>query len=232
LEKDMDAVFFLKERTSFIRFFYDVSAAAFRNIQAKIEAKESPFDNPPYSEEPEPPYLEEWMEAETGVEVLGQSSVSLLSDTLKLYFETLRKRVIGYAFDKELESIQSKQGFVAANKLALGQILKTDWTDCPARFDVIEQVVLARNRAQHGGDLSSLRVSHDGKTLRKHLQPFFATEDELKLWTDAGGDPEAFFTAPSLKISRDNLFAAIVEIEQLADWIEGRLDKAWEWRDA
>lgn len=167
-ENDMNAVFFLKQRTSFIRFFYEESAAAFRNIQAKISARESPFDDRPYSEDPEPPYLEEWMQAETGVEVLGQSCVSLLSDTLKLYFATLQERVIGYALDKDLESIQSKQGFVAANKLALKDILKTDWTDCPIRFDVIEQVVLARNRAQHGGYLSSLRVPHDGKTLRKH----------------------------------------------------------------
>lgn len=226
----MDAAFFLKRRTSFIRFFYNESAAAFRNIQAKIEAKESPYDDPPYSEDPEPPYLEEWMEAETGIEVLGQSCVSLLSDTLKLYFETLQRRVIGYLFDKGLESIQNKEGFVAANKAALGEILKTDWTDCPIRFDVIEQVVLARNRAQHGDYLSSLRVQHDSKTLRKHPQPFFANEEELKLWTDAGGDPNAFFAAPSLEIGRDNLFAAIAAVEQLADWIEGRLDKAWEWR--
>ena len=128
----MDAAFFLKQRTSFIRFFYDTSAAAFRNIQTRIEAKEVPFDKPPYSEGPEPPYLEEWMEAETGAEVLGQSCVSLLSDTLKLYFETLRKRVIGYAFDNKLEAIQSKQGFVAANKVALGEILK--WTGPIVRF--------------------------------------------------------------------------------------------------
>lgn len=226
----MDASFFLKQRTSFIRFFYETGAAAFRNIQAKIEAKESPFDGPFYGDGPEPPYLEEWMEAETGVEVLGQSCVSLLSDSLKLYFETLQKRVVGYAFDKELETTQNKRGFIAANKIALGEILKTDWTDCPVRFDVIEQVVLARNRAQHGDHLSSLRVSHDSKTLRNHPQPFFANEDELKLWTDGGGNPDAFFTAPSLKISRDNLFAAIAEVDQLADWIEGRLDKAWEWR--
>jgi hypothetical protein len=42
----------------------------------------------------------------------------------------------------------------------------------------------------------------------------------LKLWTDSGGDPEAIFTAPSLKISRDNLFAAIAQTDQLADWMK------------
>jgi hypothetical protein len=225
----MDAGFFLKQRTSFIRFFYNEGAAAFRNIKTKIEAKESPFDWPPYWEGPEPPFLEEWMEAETGIEVLGQSCVALLSDSLKLYFNTMRKQVIGFSFGKAEDSILAR-GFVAANKAALGEILATDWADCPVRFDIIEQVVLARNRAQHGGSLSSLRVQHDSKTLRKHPQPFFANEDELSLWSEAGGDPDAFFTAPNLKVTRDNLFAAIAEIEKLADWIDGRLDKAWEWR--
>lgn len=228
----MDARFFLKQRTSFIRFFYDTSAAAFRSVQAKIEAKESPFDNPPYSEDPEPPYLEEWMEAKTGVEVLGQSCVALLSDTLKLYFNTMRERVIGFKFGKDESKIQTNQGFVAANKAALSEILDTDWADCPIRFDIIEQVVLARNRAQHGSYLSSLMVHHDSDTLKKHPQPFFANEDELSLWKEAGGDPDAFFTAPYLKITRDNLFSAVAEIENLADWIEGRLEKAWEWRRA
>jgi hypothetical protein len=59
LRNHMDAGYFLKQRTSFIRFFYDESAAAFRGIQARIEAKESPFDDPPYSEDPEPPYFAE-----------------------------------------------------------------------------------------------------------------------------------------------------------------------------
>jgi hypothetical protein len=170
------------------------------------------------------------MEAETGAEVVGQACVALLSDTLKLYFNTMRTRVIGFKFGKDDDQNRKRSGFVAANKAALGEILKTDWADCAVRFDVIEQVVLARNRVQHGDHLSSLAVQHDSNTLLKHPQPFFANEDELKLWSDAGGDPDAVFTAPSLRITRENLFAAIVEIEQLADWIDGRLDKAWEWR--
>jgi hypothetical protein len=226
----MDAKFFLRRRTGFIRFFYDTSATAFRTVQKQISEDKEPFDCPPHSDDGEPPYLEEWMEAETGIEVLGQSCVSLLSDTLKLYFETLQKRVIGYALNKDLTAYQSKEGFVAANRIALGQILKTDWSDCPVKFDLIEQVVLARNRAQHGDHLSSLRVQHDSKTLRKHPKPGFATADELALWKEAGGDPQAYFTAPSLTISRDNLFSATAETDALADWIDERLDTASEWR--
>jgi hypothetical protein len=225
----MDARYFLKQRTSFIRFFYEESAAAFRNIQAKIEAGKSPFDDPPYSEDPEPPFLEEWMDAETGIEVLGQSCVALLSDTLKLYFNTLRERVIGFELSKDLLRLQHEQGFVAANKVALGKILQTNWSDCPVRFDVIEQIVLARNRGQHGSDLVLLKVRHDRRTLKKYPRPFFANEDELKGWMDAGENVDATFTTPSIEITQENLFAAIVEGERLSDWIEERLDKAWAW---
>jgi hypothetical protein len=225
----MDAVYYLKKRTGFIRFYYEESAKPFGDIQLKIDRGLSPYDDPPWSDDGEPPFLEEWGDAKTGIDILGHSCVSLLSDTLKLYFQTLQKRVIGFGLSREEESIANQHGFVAAYKAALGYVLDTDWTDCPARFDVIEQVVLARNRSQHGGDLRSFEVSHDGKTLKKHPRPFFASEVEWKTWKDNGGDVDSFF-APTIEITRENLFAAIQETEALADWIEGRMEKAWEWR--
>ena len=57
----MDVLFFLRERTKFIRYFYETAAEPFRETIRKIEADEAPFDNPPYSEDGEPPFLEEWM---------------------------------------------------------------------------------------------------------------------------------------------------------------------------
>jgi hypothetical protein len=140
-----------------------------------------------------------------------------------------QERVIGFGFTKEVELIAKRHGFVSAYKAALGHILDTDWTDCPARFDIIEQVVLARNRGQHGGDLTSFHVSHEGRTLRKHPRPFFASEGESKTWDDYGGN-ENFLFAPTIEVTREKLFSAIQETETLADWIEGRMVKAWEWR--
>lgn len=82
----MDADYFLKQRTAFISFFYDESTRAFSAICVKIENSESPFDDPPYSEDPEPPFLREWMDAKTAIEIVRQSCVGLLSDSLKLFF--------------------------------------------------------------------------------------------------------------------------------------------------
>jgi hypothetical protein len=225
----MDATYFLKQRTAFIRFLYAEGVKPFDDMRSRIEKSEPPFDNPPYSEDPEPPFLAEWMDADTAKDLLGLHAVSLLSDSLKLYFQTLQKRVIGFEFGASEKALFNKRGFVGAYIAALGVILGTDWSDCPVRLDVIEQVVLARNRGQHGTDLTSLDLRHDNGTLTKHPKPFFASDSEWKTWQDAGGSPDSVF-APGLEVTQDRLLLAIDEVEKLADWIDARLDKAHEWR--
>jgi len=112
----------------------------------------------------------------------------------------------------------------------LGHILDTDWSDCPADFTIIEQVILARNRSQHGDDLRSIQVLHDEKTLVKHPRPFFVNERERESWMKGEGDAPSSLMMPSLEVTRESLFAAIEHVERLADWIDGRMDKAYAWR--
>ncbi len=227
----MDATFFLKERTEFIRFYYDECAKSFAELQRKIEDKLTPYDRPPYSEDGEPAFLSEWIDASTGVDILGLSCVSMTSDALKIYFETIRTRIIRFRFDDEEKKLGKDSGFIAMYRKAFCDILATDFSDCPADFSVIEQVVLARNRAQHGEQSMSQIPRHDNKTLEKHPQPFFADKEECQMWIDSQGSLSSFLT-PNIKVSREKLFTAIQHIEDLADWIDGRMDKAIEWRDA
>jgi hypothetical protein len=225
----VDALYFLNERTAFIRFFYVESAKGFADVKHCIEEGLPPFDAPPYSENPEPPYLNEWLDADAALNVLGIACISMLSDTLKLYFKALQERVIGFTFQQR--STGFKNGYVRTYLAALGDILDTDWSDCPADLDVIEQIVLARNRGQHGEHLSSFTFTHDRSTLAKHPRPFFAAEDELSALTSEGGSL-ASFLMPSLKVDRERLHRAIAELERFAEWIDSRLDRAREWRMA
>ena len=105
----MDAVYFFKLRTAFIRFFCCESSKAFRDIQRKIELGEPPFDNPPYSEDAEPPFLEQWEDAATAIDVFGQTSISILSDSLKKYFQVLETHVIGFKLSDEGKAIAKDQ---------------------------------------------------------------------------------------------------------------------------
>lgn len=223
----MDAVYFLKYRTKFIRYYYDASQRPFVEIRGAIDNQLPPFDNPPYSEDGEPAFLNDWMDAQAAMKVLGLSCVSLLSESLKLYLHALRHRVIGYAFADPKKAFKS--GFLAAHLEALAHILQTDWSDCGVDLGVIEQVVLARNRGQHGEDFGSFNVTHDDEMLRKHPSPFFANDDERRVWSADGESPSSFL-APTIDVTREKLFAAMEEIEKLADYIEGRLDRVTQWR--
>ena len=222
----MDATYFLTERTQFIRKFYDNAVGPFRETKRLIEQQLPPYVSP-YSEDPEPPFLEEWLDAATSEEIVGLACVSLLSDSLKLYFCTLQRDVIGFRFEEDERAFRG--GFLNAYKHALGIILDTDWSDCPASFDIIEQVILARNRSQHGTSFVTMDVRHDGHTLRKYPAPFFARESEQTDWSKADG-AFASLLAPTVEVTRDKLFTAIDHVEQLTHWIDGRDDKVEEWR--
>lgn len=223
----MDAAYFLKERAELIRFFYDTGRKAYDDIKRRIEDALPPFDNPPYSEDGEPAYLQEWMDAETAIDLLGLASISLLSDSLKLYFHTLAKSVIGFSFRDERAAFRN--GFLAAYREALAEILQIDWTVCPVDLAIIEQVVLARNRSQHGSELTSLHVAHDRKTLEKHPKPFFASEEERAMWETEEGSWSSFLM-PSVKVTREKLLVAIAEVEALADWIDSHMGNLGDWR--
>ena len=73
----MDVRYFLDQRLAFIEQLYVNSAVSFIERKRKIEAEEKPFV-PPYSEDPEPAFLSEWLEADESLQVLGGSCVSML----------------------------------------------------------------------------------------------------------------------------------------------------------
>jgi hypothetical protein len=61
----MDLLYFLKDRTAFLRDFYKVASAPFVDIKRKIECGEAPFEPHLAKYEDEPPFTTEWIEAKT-----------------------------------------------------------------------------------------------------------------------------------------------------------------------
>ena len=223
----MDALYFLKSRTAFIRLFYSEGSKGFSEVMRRIEDELPPFDDPPYSETGEPPYLEQWLDAHEALNVLGIACVSLLSDTLKLYFETLRTRVIGFEFENSKAEL--KGGFVPAYLRALAEILNVDWDECPADLAIVEQIVLARNRGQHGGSLTSLLFEYDKATIDKYPRPYFVSIDESAVLSSEAGSLMSLIL-PTVRVTRDAWVKSVDEVEKLAGWIDERLNRAHAWR--
>ena len=226
---NVDAAFFLRLRTRFIGRYYSTGVGPFREIQRKIDAEESPYDEPPPSFDPEygePAFLEEWIEADDAAQVVGTVCRVAPVRRPQTVLQGLGT-AIGVSPERGRQS-DREEGRVPVGLQAarLERFSKPTGHDCPVRFDVIEQIVLARNRAQHGEHLSILGARHDPKTLTKHRDLIFASEGELRMWVDDGAAPDTWL-APRLEITQESLGAAITEVEKLADWIEARIPDVW-----
>lgn len=89
----MDVAYFLQERTKLIRHFFDAASASFIETKRAIEARDPPFDNPPHDDSGEPPYLGEWLQADTELQLVGRTCVSMLSEAIKQFFLDWEQRL-------------------------------------------------------------------------------------------------------------------------------------------
>ena len=214
----MDVLYFFKERTRFIRYFYETAEMPFCETKRKIGDEEAPFDNMPYREDGDPPFLEQWVEADEALLVLGRTCLSMLSASLKLYFRTWEKE-LGIVWKNGERKQAFKKGFLQGYKICFEGVLGVSWDDCPADLDLIEQIILARNRDQHPDEIASMRVVYEKNDLKKYPRPFFMSDSDRKIQDNSEIDL-GFWMSPTVHVYRDTLYRAITETEALADWLE------------
>ncbi|WP_287308303.1 hypothetical protein [Mesorhizobium sp.] len=224
----MDLSYWMRQRTDIIRLFYDKGRVPFEQLKRDIEEEVRPWEPPyfnPDTDDPEPAFLAEWTQADQTRELVGMLAVSLLADTLSLYFVEL-EREIGIAFvDQKERAALFKLGKVEAYRQIIRHVMGDAFKYCPVRFDVIEQVILARNDFAHGQDFISFQTTHNQRTVERHPNPFFTNANEHLV----GGDmPE--WRRLTIEVSREKLMAAIDEVEKLADWVHRNDEAVWEWR--
>jgi hypothetical protein len=221
----MNVVFFLKLRTKFIGNFYDQAVQGLLETQRRIEAGEAPYNEPTYDESGEPPFLTEWSEARTSIEVIGRTAISMLSESLKVYFIQWDE-MLGMECGKRLKS-DFKKGYWNGYRECFAQAGLVDWSKCPADAEFIEQIALARNTSQHGGKITSMSAEHLKNLRERFPNPIFVSEFEKNL---DGDDLWALtWLGSKLVVSREALFDAIRQVELLLDWLEPQMQKA-RWR--
>jgi hypothetical protein len=220
----MNLAYWVRQRTEIIRLFYDKGRVPFEQLKRDIDEAVKPWEPPPFNpdtDSPEPAFLEEWLQAEQTRELVGMLAVSLLADTLGVYFADLEREIRIVLTPADRKSV-FKDGKVEGYRQIFEHVMGDKFADCPVHFDVIEQVILARNDFAHGDNILSFQTDHNKKTLEKHPNPFFVadqTEQEDNAWR-----------LLTIEVSREKLMAAIDEVEQLADWVQNNEDAIWEWR--
>ncbi|WP_213938704.1 hypothetical protein [Pseudomonas sp. dw_612] len=219
----MDVAWFLKQRVNFIRHLYRDATAPFVERIRLIEAGEPPFE-PPYSEDGEPPYEIEWNEASDAVQVLGHSCVSMLAGALHVYLETWEQQVGIEIEPEKRKPLFRNKGWLHGYRTVFSNSIGVQFDDSGANLGMLEQLVLARNRAQHPGSLTRVTPTHAAKDLKKHPSPFFLADHERDLLAHveaSGLDMDSMWMIePTLHVDSDKLNTVLTEVERFATWFD------------
>ena len=210
----MDLVAFLKERNKAALYFYENASKPFFEIVSAIENKVDPFV-PVYSEDAEPQYLEEWEAAKNGINAVGLTVASMLSSSMQLFLEEWVSRLGKHG--RRYNRKHKKGWFHAYLKILKDVGVNID--DCPASIEIIEQLVLARNRAQHPENLTEAGVRHSDNDLKKYPNPYFISEDERKL-LESRDLKSSWWLRPKVDFDHQKIEMLISEIESFCSWLD------------
>ncbi len=214
----MDIQFFLFQRLEFIDQFYNNSVEPFVERKRKIEAEEEPFV-PPYSEDGEPHFLAEWIEADESLNVLGRSCISMLAASFHLYLKTWEHQ-IGIPIDESLKPCFKKNGWFHGYKAYFAEHLTVRFEDSPCDLSLLEELVLARNRVQHPESITTHSTHYSDSDLQKLPSPFFVDKNEFDLYADVDEGIRSWLMPPTVHVTAEKLLSALSEVARFSKWLE------------
>ena len=214
----MDIAYFLKQRTGFIRQFYDTASVPYLDRLTKIEKAQEPW-NSAQSDDSEPPYLDEWLEADESLQVLGRSCISMLAATLHAYFEYWAN-VFEIPIDEDLRPVFKNKGWLEGYKVYFKRHARIDFSTSPSNLALLAEMILARNRVQHPDSIVLGGSRYSQTDLDKLKHPFFVDEREMSIFTQGDANIREWLALPSIRVTSENLSAAIKEVETFCEWIE------------
>lgn len=239
----MDVHSFLKGRLKFLLQLYQTTSAPYIERKVLIESGETTY-KPEYSEDSEPPFLAEWLESEQSLRVLGQMFVSALAASLQLYLkESLINvpRIVPYQKIKSLRPVGDyakvfkNDGWLTGYQLYFLEQFDIDFRKSNCDLNILQGLMLARNRSQHPDTITSLDVRHAEHDLKKAPNPFFVDNREIELLSEKpsptvlellGDEPvPSFLYAPTISAKKEHIESAIGETEKFCTWLERNISE-------
>ena len=210
----MDVLAMLKSKLRFIEWFYDDAAKPFVTMKRHIEKRQGKFrEDPPGfdMEYGEPPYLSEWFEADQALNILGQSCLCLCQTSFRDFLDAFVQR-------SRIRKPNLKGNWFEKYQAFFKSEFKINWTEAPVDLHFIEDISLTRNSIEHTEDFARF-WDLDRKQTREHKERYpnsiFTDEIDRTMMPGLSGR-EGF----RIKITRDNLLAAIQTVERFCTYIE------------
>jgi hypothetical protein len=171
----------LNRKLDFIEFFYETAAEPFEVALVKIKNHEPPYDEIDI-ENGEPPFTEEWIEHNDGLLMLGNQALSLVSVALLEYLAASLNN-LGFG-----QPPKGKGGYLQRYRRFVLELLGFDIADLGSDFSLIEEIVLARNRVQHAGDIGTNWVYQDEEYAKRYPRAAFAMAGWVEIMEPEEGD--------------------------------------------
>jgi len=204
---------FLNERLKFAIYLYDATVPQFEEIKRKIEADEPPYQSyrHPEDDNSDPPFLEEWEQADLAADALGMACLG----HIQIAFHLFLKEFTAHAFRPDALKMvsQMKQGSWFGNFRAFYATAtdrEFDWKNSGVDLKFLEEVILTRNNSQHPDDLLSPYTIQDEKHRETHPDSSFR-------------HPTWSANFPRLFVSREKLVAATEAVSKLAKYLDDAL---------
>lgn len=219
----MDVRYFLDRRIAFIRQFYATASEPYVERKRKIEAHEEPFV-PPYSEDGEPPFLDEWLEADESLHVLAYSCISMLAAALHLYLESWVKQSRVVVEESLKKSVFKKSGWFSGYDAHFTKHFNIAFKTGPCDLKMLNEVVLVRNRIEHPPSITNQKTQYSASDLKLLRHPFFVDKIEIALLGYSDEEEVSRFMLPTVLITEVQLIAAVAEVERFSAWFDSAIE--------
>lgn len=210
----MDILAGLKEKLRLIEKFYEASSAPFRETMRKIDQGEPPFAPPYFDPEgygsDEPPFLEEWQEADDGLNIIGQAALSLIQSALREYLD-------GFIFVSKEKNPAGTGNWFRRYQAFFLETYGIDWESGPMSPAQIEEINFARNDIQHSGQEFGMTRRQNKEHSRRFPEGIFIHEIDKAIARESAMEWQS-----RIYVTQENLQEAVQRVERFCEFLDGK----------
>ena len=210
----MDLLYFLNRRLAFVQKLYDSTVGPFEERKRQIEVGEAQYvyAGDPDDYDGDPPFLEEWQEADDSVMVIGHWCLCMVQASLQTYLQESISPYGSYwwkpAALMALVGRKKADSKFQRYRVLYRDHLGVDWERGPVSIADLEQLNLTRNNLIHPIDNTSFSVKRDEKHAERFPTGLF-TDD---LWKN--------LDIQRIRVDRGKLELAIKLVTEFCTWLD------------
>jgi len=209
----MDILTGLREKLEFIERFYYGALPEFVVTKRKIENHEVPFVprefDPDHDWDTDPPFLNEWQDADDSINLVGQAALSLVQTSLREYLDA-------FVWLCGSKPPAGKGDWFARYKGFFLEEYDIDWDAGPVPPAEIEEINLARNDIQHTGQIFGLTRRQSKEHRRRFPAGIFAHEIDRQMYV---GREDAELR---IYVTEENLHQAIRRVCRFCEYLDAQ----------